>query len=204
MFSQFSSWKGSLQSAWPVWTWVSPAPGRIILCSERWCFLNLVVTIESAYLSICAHFQSIKWHIKKSVLLSYKTSNCRFIWEKIIAWWCICDLKGCCAQFLKHWEMGSHCFALQWLSCIKTFPIQVLPNQPVPLSSARVIFSSFFLFLFFFVSICPRLTFTSVTDGVVVEAASISACPQQVIGQEDSASLICGYIFSYICSHMWD
>lgn len=99
--------------------------------------------------------------------------------------------------------MGSHCFALQWLSCMKTFSIQVLLNQPVRLSPARVIFSFFFLFLFFFVGMCPRLSFTSVTDGVVVEAASISACPQQVIGQEDSASLIFGYIFRYIrCSYV--
>lgn len=47
IFSQFSSWKGSLQSAWPVWTWMNPAPRRIFLCSGRWCFLE---TTESACL----------------------------------------------------------------------------------------------------------------------------------------------------------
>lgn len=83
---------------------------------------------------------------------------------------------------------------LQRLGCIKTFLIQVLLNQT--LSPEKVIFYFFFLFVFFFLDICPRLTFTSVTDGVVVEVASISTCPQQVIGQE---GYICGYIFRYIC-----
>lgn len=100
--------------------------------------------------------------------------------------------------------MWSLCLALQWLSWVKIFPIQVLLNQPVLLSPATVRFSFFllFLFLFFFDGVCQRLTFTSVADGVV-EASSIPACLRQAVGQEDCASLIYGRIFRYVhCSYI--
>lgn len=110
------------------------------------------------------------------------------------------------------WSEGVLCSVLEAVGdgiTLLCFAIVQLPENFSHSSTSKSAYTSFtskshiFFFLFllfiFFVDICPRLTFTSVTDGVVVEAASISACPQQVIGQEDSSQLICAYIFRYIC-----
>lgn len=82
---------------------------------------------------------SAQWEVVSSGHNSVCMSVLQGVWDR----------EGCCAQFLQQRDMWSLCFALQWLSWVKIFNVQVLLNQPVLLSPVSTVWFSFSFYFYF-------------------------------------------------------